>query len=621
VAHLAWDSDELPAGWVNILNDQFDLCLFTTAYLSDVARRSGVTIDLGTMPVGIDIANLLADDLRTTQPSSVVFGSLSAFHPRKNLGRLLLAFAQEFEAAENVQLRLHSGLALGEEFMRVQSVLASLNDSRITVTHERLSEEAKNSFLRGLDIYVNVSAGEGYSIGPREALALGMPAVISQIPAHMDLIDIPGVTPVTPSGRMPATYPEVSNQAFGTQSEINVDDIRRALRTAFVQVLDGSSARSSKIRRNHAAQFDLETLSESYRSVFMAELVGDQPVIVESEDSLGGTRRAKLGRHGSRVGAKRLIVPVHDAGYFSIFNVFMANLVWNSLDRSMEMVVPDWRSDRLLDRLGGALPTSYCYSSPEQGNLWNLLYEPLYDLTPEEMNSEEFLSTNAVAPSTAFVEDREPLLTYINAYRLYRAPWFSQFRNQYHDVLRRHVRLLPEFRAQIDRLLPDPNAEIFRISAHVRHPSHAMEQPNGRMAGTDIYAAHVRSILKARGISESSDGWELFLATDNERAIRSFTELFGDHVRFVSETERVSESHLQAYDRLEGKSALAEGHQIQHINASDPQNWNHLKAFEVWRDAELLAASNVMLHAVSNVATAAAFINPRVEMVYCDPGE
>ena len=53
--------------------------------------------------------------------------------------------------------------------------------------------------------------------------------------------------------------------------------------------------------------------------------------------------------------------------------------------------------------------------------------------------------------------------------------------------------------------------------------------------------------------------------------------------------------------------------------AADQQRWSTRLAWEVWRDAEAMAASDVLLHAVSNVATAVSFLSPGVEMVYCAP--
>jgi glycosyltransferase involved in cell wall biosynthesis len=621
VAHLAWDSDILPPAWVDKLNSHFDLCLFTSSYLIPVARRSGVTIDLGTMPVGLDLGELLEVELQKSLKPRIVFGSLSAFHPRKNLRSLILAFTKEFAAGEDVVLKLHSGLRISDEHSKVRAILDLSDDSRIVVSDGNLTEHDKNLFLRTLDIYVNVSAGEGYSIGPREALSLGMPTVLSDIPAHHDLIDLPGVTPVASSGPSPAFYPEISNQTYGSQQLVAIDDIRKSLRRAFVEVTEGKTEATRWVRRAHAAQFDFQNMSDSYRRVFndTPPVRVENRVLLSTELPLTQVHGAKVGRRGSRVGAKRLIVPVHDGGFFSIFNVFMANLVWSSRDESIDSIIPDWRAVPLLNRLDGKQPTSYCYSQPDQGNLWNLLYQPLYDLSTEEMNSDEFLTNNAVSPSTNFAEDKEPLLTHTNAYQLYRQSWFPHFRQQYHETLRQHVHLLPEFRKEIDRLLPDPASGVFRISAHVRHPSHAMEQPSGRLAGVDEYVSRIREILDEKKIDEKSEEWELFLATDNNRAIRTFSEIFGEHVRFVAETDRVGDEQFDVYDSLDDEKSLQEGHQIQHLNAADRNRWSHLKAFEVWRDAELLAASDVVLHAVSNVATAVAFLNPKARMVFCDP--
>ncbi|MBO9578712.1 MAG: hypothetical protein J7480_08110, partial [Microbacteriaceae bacterium] len=63
----------------------------------------------------------------------------------------------------------------------------------------------------------------------------------------------------------------------------------------------------------------------------------------------------------------------------------------------------------------------------------------------------------------------------------------------------------------------------------------------------------------------------------------------------------------------------SEGWQLQHLRAADPRSWSPRLAWEVWRDAEAMAAGDVLIHAVSNVATAASYLGPDTRMVYCDP--
>ena len=282
------------------------------------------------------------------------------------------------------------------------------------------------------------------------------------------------------------------------------------------------------------------------------------------------------------------------------------------------MVLPDWDAGRLIERFAPEPIVSYCYSKPGDGNLWLALFEPLYGLSDAEMDDPELLYDGARAISDIHNAHYEPLLTFTHAYDLYRAPWFARFRRQYHDVLAEHVRLRPAYQAEIDTMKAQL-AERFTVSVHVKHPSHAIEQPGERIAGRDEYLAAVRQVLRGRGIDERSDEWGVFVATDQERVTASFREAFGEHVIAFDDVTRVDAATDEGFDQLSESERLAEGHQLQHLLAADQQRWSTRLAWEVWRDAEAMAASDVLLHAVSNVATAVSFLSPGVEMVYCAP--
>ncbi len=143
------------------------------------------------------------------------------------------------------------------------------------------------------------------------------------------------------------------------------------------------------------------------------------------------------------------------------------------------MVLPHWDVTGLLERSEGRL-TSYCYSNPPgDGNMWLKLFEPLYDLTAAEMEDPAFLADGAFhPPADLHNAGREPLLTHINAYELYRRPpWFPRFRQQYHGILSDHVRLRPELRTELDGRLAPFRDDRLVVAVHVKHPSHAVEQP------------------------------------------------------------------------------------------------------------------------------------------------
>lgn len=623
IAHIAFDSDELASEWVEILNTRFDVVLVMSPHLEAIVRESGVEIAIGSLPLALDIDAELARPARRPLPGRFRFGTISAFHERKNLETLIEAFAAAFTPKDGVELVIHSNLTSGSTFQGVSRLAELLPEGFVSVTSENLTDDDKNDLINSMDVYINIAAGEGYSIGPREALAQGKPLVLSDIPAHRDLSGVAGVFLVGSAGQAPARYPEIDNRVFGKQAIIEVDDVAAALAKARAYLRSDDGPDQIRERRHRAAEFSMTTLKADYQHLVDPEALATRSVLggstfADLPPSVGQLSRSVAGRFGSRIGRRKIIVPAHDGGFFSLFNIFMSNLVWSLQDASVPLVLPDWDVTRLLHRCGGGPLVSYCYSTPEDGNMWLSLFEPLHDLSAEEMNDPEFLYQGAELPLDTCNEHKEPLLTFTSAFDLYRASWFQKFRRQYNSVLRDYVVLRPHYQEQVDAFQAAVE-DCFLISVHVKHPSHSVEQPDGRIAGLDEYLGAVRRELERRHIAADSEEWRVFVATDQERVVQGFRDEFGDRIVTFPEVRRVSVETDDKFNTLGPDEKVRDGHQLQHQLASDPSNWSTRWAWEVWRDAEAMAAGNVLLHAVSNVATAASYLNDAVEMIFCAP--
>jgi hypothetical protein len=447
--------------------------------------------------------------------------------------------------------------------------------------------------------------------------------VLSKIPPHEELAGVPGAFLIESDGKIGARYPEIDNRVFGTAHRFQPSAIALAMRTAFDYVASSNSSADADARKALAAKFSMTALAQSYARVvdpdFESELRSKEfPPSVDVPAEIDLQSRALSPRFGRALGTEKIVIPMRDAGFFSIFNTFMSHLTWSIRDNRTALVLPDWDARRLMERSTEPI-INYCYSPPDAGNMWLSLFEPLYGLSAEEMNDSGFLYDGAVIPGNHHNTGREPLLTFVNAFELYQAPWFRRFRNQYNSAFRDYVRLRPELRTELDATLATSFGDRFTIAAHVKHPSHATEQPGLVIAGVEEYAAKIREVLTDRGISASSDDWRLFVATDQDRVVLEFQKQFGERVVRFDDVARVSVEEQDKFDALDAADKLRDGHQLQHLMAVDTSRWSSRLAWEVWRDAEAMASSDVLLHAVSNVATAASYLGPKTEMIYCEP--
>jgi hypothetical protein len=262
---------------------------------------------------------------------------------------------------------------------------------------------------------------------------------------------------------------------------------------------------------------------------------------------------------------------------------------------------------------------SFCYGQPGDGNLWTRLFQPLPGYTVAELEDESQLYANTDGVSVGGDFGREPLMTYVHAYKLYHSRGFEGWRRQYHAIFRDYIRLQPALQAEIDCFAQQHLNRRFRIAAHVRHPSHTVEQPNAEIAHTAAYIARIYELLAERGIDRDGDDWGVFLATDQDRVVMQFRAEFGNRVVCFDDVRRTRAAEDAAFEALSFEEQNQEGHQLQHLVAASRDQWSLTMAWEVVRDAYCMAQCHALLHVVSNVSTAVSYMNPHLEMIFCAP--
>ena len=619
LAHVNFDSDRLPKRWVELLNESFDGAVVPSRHLVEVLRSSGVKRPISVVPVALDLDQLLAQSAPFPAGATVRFCSVGAFHPRKGADLVVEAFAEAFADSPNVSLRLHSNLAFGDTLDRLRARVMDLGVHNVEVTHGHLSEADTQRLISQSEVFVSCSGGEGYSIPPRQALAAGRAVVISAAGGHLDLLGPPGVFPVEPRLRVPARYPEIDNGLFGERGQVQVGDIVTQLRAALTYARSAAYARDVPARRARASAFTFSRLVVPYCELIdfnIRTFRRDEPPhpIARIPNEAAAVAVSLVGSHGSRLRdpGKRVVL-AHDGGFFSVFNTFLSHLVWDLRDPRCHMVLPDWDVARIMRIRGVSQFTSFCYGRPGDGNLWLRLFEAPFDLNDESLDDESFLWDRASCPTSLVNESREPHLTYVHAHRLYRDRDFPAIRIQYHRAYRQHVHIRPPIVAEVDQMTRAFQGR-FMIGAHVRHPSHSVEQPGGVVPGVDSYLERVRALVDRKGIRPQSDDWGLFLATDQERVVARFREEFGEHVLSFPDVRRTTAQEDQRFESLSAADRSRDGNQLQHLVAADRTAWGIRMAEEVVRDALALSRCSTLLHVVSNVATAVAFMNPALEM-------
>ena len=83
-----------------------------------------------------------------------------------------------------------------------------------------------------LNCYVFVSAGESYSVTPRQALMQGTPVILSKNTSHLDLLDVPGILWVNCTEAGTAKYSGNADlgSEVGAQFEPHIDEVKECMK-------------------------------------------------------------------------------------------------------------------------------------------------------------------------------------------------------------------------------------------------------------------------------------------------------------------------------------------------------------------------------------------------------
>ena len=226
-AYTMFESTQLPKDWVHILNTSFDGAIVPDPFLVKVYQKSGVNIPIFVLPLGRDFSKFLSAPLKSTKGMPFTFANFSACNARKNLLKLVQAFGDAFGNNPDVQLRLGWRWVDGKLPKSIFAEVAARGLTNVTIDQHAFDAEAYFERFQTVDCYVNIATGEGFSIQPREAMALGIPVIATDNTAQITICNSGLVRAVPSSSPIPALYPFPGD--FGEQYQCRTEDVSKAL--------------------------------------------------------------------------------------------------------------------------------------------------------------------------------------------------------------------------------------------------------------------------------------------------------------------------------------------------------------------------------------------------------
>lgn len=259
IALSMFESDKIPGFWAQIINDYYDQVIVPDSWLIDVFQNSGVKKPITVIPLGCCLEPFL--NAPPHQPSGpFTFGLSAGAWQRKNMVKLIQAFSGLYRNNPAFQLKLH--VRFGPHTDKIQEAVVTAKTNNISIKFGPMSDKEYLEFMKTLDCVVIPSQGEGYGIPAREAIALGIPAIVSNNTAHKTICDSGLVVPLKADIKMPAIYEVFGNKQIGNYFDCIVQDLQD--RMDYVVENYSSLLEKSITNREYARQFLWSSLRDKY---------------------------------------------------------------------------------------------------------------------------------------------------------------------------------------------------------------------------------------------------------------------------------------------------------------------------------------------------------------------
>lgn len=247
IGMLCYESTIAPPHWVEHVNRHLDLLLVPTTFCYQVFQNAGVPAErIRIIPYGYDSRIYTPQGAVRAVPDAAKAGfrflTVACPHKRKGLGIVLEAYRRAFSRQDDVSLTvklnyLPKGKAKPFEHRDVERELERFRVDvalpRLAVMSEYIVETELAALYRGASCLVSATRGEGFGMVYLEALACGLPVIVTGWGGHMDFINEANARVVKYTLRPAREIQYDCDSPESLIAEPDVDDLAAQMRAAY----------------------------------------------------------------------------------------------------------------------------------------------------------------------------------------------------------------------------------------------------------------------------------------------------------------------------------------------------------------------------------------------------
>lgn len=178
ISYFPWESTELMDGWKDLAN-QADEVWTTSYWCKNVLENNGIKYPVNVYQHGIE--DIWKKPLKRKRGDVLRFLHHGAPATRKGDQKALTAFKDAFGSRRDVSLTIKAfGHTESRNYDRHGNILGPINEMQnVSINSRVLDQEHLVDLYHQHDVLIYPSMGEGWGLIPMQALATGMPAIVT----------------------------------------------------------------------------------------------------------------------------------------------------------------------------------------------------------------------------------------------------------------------------------------------------------------------------------------------------------------------------------------------------------------------------------------------------------
>jgi len=166
-----------PAHWIAILNQQ-DAVIVPSKFNETIFREEGITKPIFHIPHCLDMSKYHPGVKPMYEQDRFTFLFLGSWRLRKGYKELLMTWVRYFKVDDGVQLLIKTDKPqAAQEYVR--EIVKGKTVAPISIDHNKYLDDQMPAFIKSVDCLISPTLGEGFGICGLQAMALGVPVIIT----------------------------------------------------------------------------------------------------------------------------------------------------------------------------------------------------------------------------------------------------------------------------------------------------------------------------------------------------------------------------------------------------------------------------------------------------------